>query len=744
MSQSKRPRYDEALAALDTSSIDDEPSSSLRRNNPANTPSSSMGRGGTVELPRNLVEHRPHRSDNKTLREDEKTAMDLGFNFEEISSDEAFFLPRDLKHKDRYCEVRNHVLHTWYANKRKGKMLCIEQAAAKVKAEYLELVKYAWTFLTTFGHINYGLGEEMKRAVDFNKGTRDYGTVVVIGAGLSGLACARHLTSLGHSVLVLEGRDRPGGRVHTREVRARTKDGTQLTAKCELGGSVLYGGEYNPLTTLVDQIGAKKTKYKPEEVFYDHKGRHIPPAEEIYAFDLFTKVDTKLRGSAKTMDVASAEALSFGNKFDALYEKFVSSDEPSDLRDQLVQWHIAHLEFSHAQEFKKLSLLHAEQSELKDLDVNLDHNLVHGGNFTFVKELARDLPILYRHRVTGVHYTERGVMISAEKTSERGDRVVEKRKFKAQAVVVTVPAGVLKKNVIKFDPELPKRKKGAIARIGFGVLNKCILVFPYRFWPPGEEMFGFVNKDPKDRGLFFQFISYEHVAGAPVLLALTSGKAAAMHARQPKDKIKKMMMDCLRLVFVEQRNIEVPDPVACETTNWGEDEFAYGSYSSIVLGSSGETCDVLAEDLQKRVFFAGEHTVKEYIATMHGAFFSGLRVAGKIHTLYSDHKTDTVKYNREKIDSCFEQPDLEFGCFKAKYGRRENEDVALLLKKSAVENKYILVPRANVPELGDIPSDEDRLSFLVKKSFCNPEDAETTSLSKEMLDFLNNNLKEED
>lgn len=61
-------------------------------------------------------------------------------------------------------------------------------------------------------------------------------------------------------------------------------------------------------------------------------------------------------------------------------------------------------------------------------------------------------------------------------------------------------------------------------------------------------------------------------------------------------------------------------------TRWGQDPMAYGSYSSLCLGSlGGEDYDMMAESLEGRVFFAGEATTKKYPATMHGAFHTGLR-----------------------------------------------------------------------------------------------------------------------
>ena len=67
-------------------------------------------------------------------------------------------------------------------------------------------------------------------------------------------------------------------------------------------------------------------------------------------------------------------------------------------------------------------------------------------------------------------------------------------------------------------------------------------------------------------------------------------------------------------------------------TRWGKDPMACGSYSSVGVGSlGGEDYDIMAESIGDRLFFAGEHTTRKYPATMHGAFFTGLREVGLVH-----------------------------------------------------------------------------------------------------------------
>lgn len=85
-----------------------------------------------------------------------------------------------------------------------------------------------------------------------------------------------------------------------------------------------------------------------------------------------------------------------------------------------------------------------------------------GGNINLIEPMLRSLPLYYNHVVDRIEYGKEGVSVHTNNGKD----------FKANAVLVTVPLGVLKKGVIQFEPQLPQRKLDSIARLGYGVLNK--------------------------------------------------------------------------------------------------------------------------------------------------------------------------------------------------------------------------------------------------------------------------------
>ena len=124
----------------------------------------------------------------------------------------------------------------------------------------------------------------------------------------------------------------------------------------------------------------------------------------------------------------------------------------------------------------------------------------------------------------------------------------------------------------------------------------------------------------------------------------------------------------------------VPQPKETVVTRWRADPWARGSYSYVKVGSSGTDYDLLAspvkpktqaneakfddtegEDEEERVmprlFFAGEHTIRNYPATVHGALLSGLREAGRIADYFIGRIPLEVEVREQDVESKKEEDD---------------------------------------------------------------------------------------
>lgn len=202
--------------------------------------------------------------------------------------------------------------------------------------------------------------------------------------------------------------------------------------------------------------------------------------------------------------------------------------------------------------------------------------------------------------------------------------------YKADMVLCTLTLGVLKvaispysenqENTVKFHPPLPTWKQQAIQRLGFGNLNKVVLCFDRIFWDPNTNLFGHVGSTTASRGELFLFWS---ITQSPVLLALVAGQSAAIMENVSDDVIVGRCIAVLKGIF---GNTAVPQPKETVVTRWRADPWARGSYSFVSVGSSGSDYDLLAapvtpleDDTEKgipRLFFAGEHTIRNYPATV--------------------------------------------------------------------------------------------------------------------------------
>ncbi|HWB00374.1 MAG TPA: FAD-dependent oxidoreductase, partial [Pirellulales bacterium] len=217
------------------------------------------------------------------------------------------------------------------------------------------------------------------------------------------------------------------------------------------------------------------------------------------------------------------------------------------------------------------------------------------------------------HQVRRVDHDDKSVVID----TSQGE-------FTADFAVVTLPLGVLKHRGVEFHPALPERKRDAVQRMGMGLLNKTYLKFPRQFWPARADWLGFVSET---KGRWSEYLNVAKFLAQPVLLGFTAATFARRTEKKTDQEIVAGMIAALRSMFGGRK---VPDPLDVRITRWASDPFSYGSYSFMKTGSTPEDYEHLAEPVDNRLFFAGEHTSRRYSATVHGAYLSGIRAAKRI------------------------------------------------------------------------------------------------------------------
>ncbi|CAF0983055.1 unnamed protein product, partial [Didymodactylos carnosus] len=290
---------------------------------------------------------------------------------------------------------------------------------------------------------------------------------------------------------------------------------------------------------------------------------------------------------------------------------------------RILDWHCANLEFANAAPLSCLSLKYWDQDD--EYEFSGCHLTVRNGYSVLPIALCENLSIKLKHIVKKIVYTASGVHVHVESGDESKALIYE-----GDAVLVTVPLGVLKENVIEFEPTLPEWKQSAIDRLGFGNLNKVVLCFEKVFWDPTHTLFAHVEASTSCRGELFLFWCF---VKPPVLIAYIAGEAANVVECATDDIIIGRTLVVLRNIF---GTASVPTPKDTIVTRWKSDPFARGSYSYVAVGASGDDYDILGrpvvreDEIKPRLYFGGEHTNRNYPATVHGALLSGLREARRI------------------------------------------------------------------------------------------------------------------
>lgn len=408
--------------------------------------------------------------------------------------------------------------------------------------------------------------------------------VLVVGAGMAGLAAARKLTDEGLQVTVLEGRQRVGGRVWTDR---------SLGLPVELGAGWIHGPEDNPITELSARAGARTQKTLEDNFkVFDPSGQALGKARVEAAFD---RLERLLVRAGEGPDVSMRAAL--------------QSLDPRALSDPILRFHLASdTEFDYGAPLEQLSALHADGD-----DPHYGDDVMFPGGYDQIPNfLARGLTLKLGQKVSQIDLTADEVRV----TTAQGV-------LSCDYVVVAVPLGVLKKGSIAFRPALPPSKLQAIGRLGMGLVNRVSLLFEQPFWDPKVQFYGFCTPE---LGMYPYFVNARTYSQSNVLTTFATGNYARVHEKMSNAEIQARVLEVLKVGF----GSKLPAPQRMLTTRWSADPFTFGSYSFARVGCHPKDYQALAESVQDRLFFAGEHTTGKYRATVHGAYLSGLRAAREI------------------------------------------------------------------------------------------------------------------
>jgi len=421
--------------------------------------------------------------------------------------------------------------------------------------------------------------------------------VIVIGAGMAGLAAARELHDAGLQVKLLEARRRVGGRMWT--------DRT-LGIPIDLGGAWMHGTINNPVTPLAERFraGMAFTDFRNERGqrigVFDWDGAPVAPALLSESRRQLEKILNQEQAAASSEDI-SIERL--------IRQSTVNGWDDHPLQQRLFDFYA----------YSRLQLLEGADIGAISWRRSMDYIELEGGDQLLLNgynaitdSLAQGLAIETGLAVREIAYDATGVQVVTDKGVETAERVV-----------ITVPLGVLQSGAISFRPELPPEKQAVIGRLGMGLFEKLALKFPRRFWPDDKHVFFYLAER---QGQFPAWLNLAAYHATPVLVAHHAGSAARMINQLTDIAFIAEALAVLRKMF----GSDIPEPEAYIRTGWEKDPFSQGSYSFQKLGCRKDDRRLLAAPVTARLFFAGEATHPDYFGTVHGAYSSGLRAAQEI------------------------------------------------------------------------------------------------------------------
>ena len=413
-------------------------------------------------------------------------------------------------------------------------------------------------------------------------------TVVVIGAGISGLAAAKKLKENGFNVIVLEAQDKVGGRLRTNRT---------LGVAFDEGASWIHGTNGNPITNLAQQAGMNTAITNDESlVCYDIGGVLISDTQ-------FDHAEAKLETILSTLKNNGSATQSFETIFNSMYPTYTNDRLWKFLLSTYITFDLGDLD-------KVSSILYDKGEEFSG-----EERISTNGYDTIPNYLANDLNIQLNQRVSKIDYSNSKTKITHNGTTTEADYVL-----------VTVPLGVLKSGNIQFIPALPKAKQTAIQKIGMSCVNKFLLTWSTAFWDD-EQYIGY-TPEIKDKFNYFVNVKKFH----PNVNALMTF-AYADYARHTETMTDAQITDEIMLHLRDIYGNSIPNPTNLLRTKWQTNENSFGAYSFTQVGTKMHYFDDLAEEINDKLFFAGEHTHIDYFSTAHGAYLSGIREADKIINL---------------------------------------------------------------------------------------------------------------
>jgi monoamine oxidase len=450
--------------------------------------------------------------------------------------------------------------------------------------------------------------------------------VIVIGAGIAGITAAKTLAERGYTILVLEAKNRVGGRIHSIK--------TTSHYPIEVGAMILQEPgtpqHPNPLTLLLknNQIRTQNIDIDNSEAF-DATG--VPLAlnrlPEL-AMDEFNRVNMLIQ-EAKCIHWSKPPSLA-----EVLMFHRDNLPKPGSLEFMVRQTVTATIEHQTGGALADISI---NELKIPNSEYAMGSKFVNEGFQPLITHLLEDM--MKTQRVT--LRLDSPVKEIYHDIEENKAHITLKnhQKYFADSILRTIPVGVLKAEHIKFSPKLSAKKQKAINHTGIGLQNKVILEFEKPFW---DEFVHFIFPGSQDCETWPEYLNLFHFSNqrSPTLVANYYAQGANFknmtndaiihQTLLPLQKIYGKKISALRSAFI---------------THWDTDPYAIGSTSFCGLDLKLAEREALATPEPGGLFFAGAHTITNSSGeTVEKAYRSALQATLDIDLFLKMKNEERIKF----------------------------------------------------------------------------------------------------
>lgn len=412
-------------------------------------------------------------------------------------------------------------------------------------------------------------------------------SVLVIGAGAAGLAAGQALHEAGCDALILEARERIGGRIHT--------DYQFADVPVELGAEFIHG-ERAVTHKLVRQAGLSVIPVERlGNLWWAEAGRKAVARAQLHP-SLQRQIEKLLADYHRLPEANMSQDISLAD-----YLRSCGWDHLAMAAVLLAQTCCANLDSLSCYDLMR--------------EMNADHTgyeeaRIQEGYGALLSWYSRDLAILLKTPVDEIHWSTDGVTALAGATS-----------FEARACIITVPVSILQREIIRFEPPLSENKRWAIQALRMRAATKLIYRFQERLWPEDLTYMAHPGATPR-----WWTPGYQRANGAILCAYMTTEMAENLDMVSEASALASGLRELSALLDIPLKTLERA-LVQGKRFSWATEYYTLGGYAHAPPAAAAAR-PLLAQPEGGVMFFAGEATAYDTNPqTVHGAIESGWRAA---------------------------------------------------------------------------------------------------------------------